>query len=491
MLPSSPPVSQRLPEMPGAGTRVGMRTGDPFSDGFIGPLLMEPSLRRTVSEITVEGSQAIVNWQNSDYWVPDAPPPSPLRPRTPLRHVAVPDSSSPLSSPVQLAPLENHEIRLRLGLTNKIWVPSAPEREAAAVQAVQEKRMTVRQAEDAYEIPKSTISARMNGRSTKQASGVKQRLFSQEEDEILLQYIHQQIELGYAPNKQMVIEAANVIKRNREAARLGYSINHELVRNWTVGKNWFYKFMKRNPDLKYRLQQAVESKRAVQSCPSICYGFINKLEYLLKEYDIQDADISNMDEKGFAAGGSTGKHCYAVVPRGWHKAIIRISSDNRTWISAIEGITTAGEALPPYIIHAGKKASRDVEREFEEGLWQVGVSTTGWSDSDHALQWLTKIYQPFTQQRQQGQYRLLILDGHNSHTSLEFKIYCVEHDIILLLLPPHTSHILQPLDVGCFSSVQATYNFRLQKRCSTGLVKISIAEAVQNYYYSREIGLRT
>ena len=51
--------------------------------------------------------------------------------------------------------------------------------------------MTVRQAEEAYEIPKSTISARMNGRSTKQASAVKQRLFSKKEDEVLFQYIHQ------------------------------------------------------------------------------------------------------------------------------------------------------------------------------------------------------------------------------------------------------------------------------------------------------------
>ena len=37
---------------------------------------------------------------------------------------------------------------------------------------------------------------------------------------------------------------------------------------------------------------------------SIYYSFIDKLEFLLKEYDIQDVDISNIDKKGFAAGGT-------------------------------------------------------------------------------------------------------------------------------------------------------------------------------------------
>jgi hypothetical protein len=32
----------------------------------------------------------------------------------------------------------------------------------------------------------------------------------------------------------------------------------------------------------------------------------------------------------------------------------------------------------------------------------------------------------------------------------EFYQYAIEHKIQLFALPPHLSHILQPLDVGCF-----------------------------------------
>jgi hypothetical protein len=56
-----------------------------------------------------------------------------------------------------------------------------------------------------------------------------------------------------------------------------------------------------------------------------------------------------------------------------------------------------------------------------------------------------------------GSHRLLIIDGHESHDSLEFQQYCKENKIITLCMPPHSSHLLQPLDVGCFSSMKKAY----------------------------------
>jgi hypothetical protein len=44
--------------------------------------------------------------------------------------------------------------------------------------------------------------------------------------------------------------------------------------------------------------------------------------------------------------------------------------------------------------------------------------------------------------------QLLILDGHTSHVSLSFIEYCEQQYIIPLCLPPHSTHILRPLDVG-------------------------------------------
>ena len=53
--------------------------------------------------------------------------------------------------------------------------------------------------------------------------------------------------------------------------------------------------------------------------------------------------------------------------------------------------------------------------------------------------------------------RLLILDNDESHTTAEFRDFCKEHNIILLWMPPNTSHLLQPMDVGCFGPLKAMY----------------------------------
>jgi hypothetical protein len=56
-----------------------------------------------------------------------------------------------------------------------------------------------------------------------------------------------------------------------------------------------------------------------------------------------------------------------------------------------------------------------------------------------------------------GAYRLLILNGHNSYAALEFDQFCKDNKIITLCIPPHTSHLLQPLDVECYSPPKVVY----------------------------------
>jgi hypothetical protein len=55
-------------------------------------------------------------------------------------------------------------------------------------------------------------------------------------------------------------------------------------------------------------------------------------------------------------------------------------------------------------------------------------------------------------------YLLLIFDGHKSHISVDLIDWAKEQKIILFILPAHTSHILQPLDVACFGPFQKIYN---------------------------------
>jgi hypothetical protein len=68
-----------------------------------------------------------------------------------------------------------------------------------------------------------------------------------------------------------------------------------------------------------------------------------------------------------------------------------------------------------------------------------------------------KLFNKHTEGGTVGSHRLLIVDGHKSHKSLAFQDLCEESKITTLFMPSHSSHILQPLDVGCFSPLKQAY----------------------------------
>ena len=74
-----------------------------------------------------------------------------------------------------------------------------------------------------------------------------------------------------------------------------------------------------------------------------------------------------------------------------------------------------------------------------------------------AIEWLEKVFIPQTVPRNPSEPRLLILDGHGSHETTEFLWLCYSNNIHMLFLPPHSSHVLQPLDLAVFSSLKKAY----------------------------------
>jgi hypothetical protein len=89
--------------------------------------------------------------------------------------------------------------------------------------------------------------------------------------------------------------------------------------------------------------------------------------------------------------------------------------------------------------------------------WTIAVSDNGWTTDQLGLAWLTDVFHPHTKDYTKGVYRLLILDGHGSHVMPEFDLFCKDHCIITLCMPPHSSHLLQPLDISCFAGLKRSY----------------------------------
>ena len=60
--------------------------------------------------------------------------------------------------------------------------------------------------------------------------------------------------------------------------------------------------------------------------------------------------------------------------------------------------------------------------------------------------------------------RLMIYDGHLSHTGLETIRYAREFKVTIIKLPPHTTDLMQPLDVAVFYPLKNSWGKILLKR---------------------------
>jgi hypothetical protein len=170
-------------------------------------------------------------------------------------------------------------------------------------------------------------------------------------------------------------------------------------------------------------------------------------------------DVYNFDEAGFVMGKiMTQLVVTGSERRGWPKVV---QPGSCKWVTVIKGIKAAGWAIPPFTIFAGQ---HHLSAWYEEGIprhWAIAVSGNGWTTNKHGVEWL-KHFIKHTEDRVVGARWLLILDGHESHQSLEFGELCKENNIHTLRMPSHLLHLLQPLDVVCFSVLKRAYSHEIK-----------------------------
>ena len=99
---------------------------------------------------------------------------------------------------------------------------------------------------------------------------------------------------------------------------------------------------------------------------------------------------------------------------------------------------------------------------------------------------MERVFESFTREKAEGRTRLLICDGHGSHITAKFVAHCIEHDIRLFQLLPHSSHLLQPLDVGVFGPLKKAISSQLDRLIRVGVPRLEKAEWMENYVKARE-----
>lgn len=335
-----------------------------------------------------------------------------------------------------------------------------------AIQAIESYASdSIRAACREYYAPRSTVQHRLLGRTPREESVANcKKLTELEEDAIVVRILDLDLR-GFPPTKPILRAMSDKLLAEKGGK--------------PVGINWPDRFIARKEALKTCYTRAYDRQRALCEDTSIIEPWFKLYNAIKEKYGILDEDTYNFDETGFMMGMITSQLVITGRERrGRRKAL---QPGNREWTTVINSINAIGWSLPPFIIFKGKQHINtwyDDPTDIED--WVIGVSANGWTTNEHGVAWL-KYFDAYTKARTKGIYRLLIIDGHESHNSVEFRDYCKEAKIITLQMPSHSSHLLQPLDVGCFSPLKRAYGSEISALAATMVTKIDKPAFLQAY----------
>ena len=200
--------------------------------------------------------------------------------------------------------------------------------------------------------------------------------------------------------------------------------------------------------LSIRKPQHLPTNRANAATPEVIGAWFDKFESVLQRIGLADMPLEelqhhiwNCDETGFC----TAQVCQRIIAKRGDKAVQgTIGGSGREYFTVLGAGSASGVRLPPYFVYKGKNLwSRWMTGGSAGSLYSV--SDSGWMEGPNFKQWVEKMFLPAVKHLTSKNLVLLIFDSHHSHISFELIELARKNNIHLLCLPPHTTHLLQPL----------------------------------------------
>jgi DDE superfamily endonuclease len=330
-------------------------------------------------------------------------------------------------------------------------------------------KLSFRAAAKIYSVDPMKLSRRQRGQRPRRDMAANSRKLTDLEESIIVRYVLDLDSKGFPPRYCGVEDMANQILTERDASR--------------VGPRWAANFVKRQPELTARFNRKYDYQRALCD-PNSWFTLVQNTK---AKYGILDSDTYNFDETGFLMGIiATTMVITSADRRG--KPKMR-QPGNRDWVTVIQSVNALGWTVPPYIIVKGQY---HLLSWYENGQlpkdWRVHTSNNGWTTNEIGLDWI-KHFNIHTRPRTIGGYRLLILDGHESHHSTAFELYCKANNVITLCMPAHSSHLLQPLDVGCFGPLKKAYGKQIEDLIRNNITHVTKEDFFSAFYAAHKAAM--
>ncbi|RAL60126.1 hypothetical protein DID88_000751 [Monilinia fructigena] len=335
-----------------------------------------------------------------------------------------------------------------------------------AIIALQLKEFkSIRKAAEYFEVPKSTLIARVAGRKSRTQSHEMAQILSNAEENTLVRWVSRLTITGFPATPMLVKEMADEIRLRRvQVASSRIPTSTEIL---PIGHEWIYRFQKRHPELKTCYSRQLESNRAKEATPENIRAWFDAFRTRLIERKYELDDMYNMDETGFGVGTTQSTR---IIVDSTQKSNWKVTAGKQEWITAFECVNAAGKALSPMVIFKAQNTN------------------SAWIPKDTPQSWQ---FSTKSKKVSGDRPRLLIMDGHSSHITGSFIAFCIEKDIDLLILPPHCSHLLQPLDIAVYGPMKRYHALEVDRYSRAGVKRIQRAEWVELFQNIRKKALNS
>lgn len=304
--------------------------------------------------------------------------------------------------------------------------------------------MSYRRIAREFGVCRSTMQARMAGQKSLEQMHQNQQLLTPEEELSVVHSIERMHSWGWPYRVSQVLVLAKELLMKR------------MLLPPVIGGGLVSRFLQRHLSLKSRFSIPKDKDRVLAEDPVTIQSWFKLYNHQITKFKVKERDTYNMDEKGYAIG-MIGKA--RVILSTYERVAYMMQDGSREWVTTLDCACLDGSFLDPMIIFKGKLCMKEWLKHLRNKFTNVDVSETGWTDNQLGFAWFRDNFELQSRERMQGDdcYRLLFLDGHSSHITRQVINFCEDNKIILLCLPAHSTHILQPLDVGVFGPLAARY----------------------------------
>lgn len=317
--------------------------------------------------------------------------------------------------------------------------------------AYENKELSLNKISETYSIPKPTILRHIKKKNKIAVDSKIQKgrpvIFDVETESELAEHIL------YLETHMFGLTVSDIRRLAFQIAEIHNIQNNFNKEKCMAGKAWFYKFMKKHPQLSVRQPENTSLNRIKGFNRENVFHFFDLLEKIVDENGIEPSNIFNVDESGFS---TVQKKPQKIVGLKGKKQIGAATGGERgVNTTAVCCASVSGQFIPPMLIFKRMRQNPELANGAPLGSI-VTVSESGYINSALFVEWLKhfiKIVKPTLDNKV-----LLLMYGHTTHSkNLEALCLAKENGIILLQLPGHTTNRIQPLDVSFFKPLSTYY----------------------------------